>query len=156
MAYFPYRFASGHVSYATITGSSSYLLSNFPRQTDQPRELPWCIASYTGVEDAAFFTGLLSGGTGGNGLPQVQIALGGMTPDMVDYWHTTFLGALQSANFTMLIRDNRLGTGSEALVFQGTIHKVRTADIRWQSGRRPPIATVVPYRVTRCVYQAPP
>ena len=148
MAYFPYRFASGHVDYSTLTSTSSYLLSNFPIQTDQPRTLPWCIAEYPKLDDAAFFSGSLSGIQGGNGLPSVIIALGGMTPGMIAYWNTIFLGSVQSANFTMLIRDTRYLYANQDLAFQGIIHKVRTQDINWRKGIRP-IATAVPYRVTR-------
>ncbi len=90
-AFFDYRFASGHVSYATITGSSTYILRNFTRATDQPKDLEWYIAETPPIDDAAFFSGSLSGNTGGNGLPFIDLYLSGVTPGMVAYWNTTFL-----------------------------------------------------------------
>jgi hypothetical protein len=84
------RIAAGFVSPATILGSSSYLVSEFPIQSDNTNYPYWEAIVDGGIRDGSIVRSL-SGSGGLYGKYSGTLTLSRFTPDMQAYWFTTIM-----------------------------------------------------------------
>ena len=128
MTMYPYRMASGWVTKAALQASSTYLLSNFTRQTDQLPHILWTMR-IPAIEDALVIEQGLNGYRKGFGKAQTFLIVPILTPAMYDFWIDRFWTVgYQTAPVTFEVPDKRQPTASQAAVYQCYIHKPTTAN----------------------------
>lgn len=121
MSWFAYRVASGHISKATLQGSDSYLLREFPKQSDQTNHVwLWLIPQ---INDSAIqVKGLV--GTKTQGSPNAQLVFPSMSTGMLAYWNSQiFTSSVPEAEATIQIPNVKLTGADYTAVYQVSLIK---------------------------------
>lgn len=93
------RIANGWVSASTILGSSDYLITNFPIQSDS--KFPnWLVYMDGGITNGTIQQSL-SGAGGLQGKYSGTLTLALFTPDMQQYWFDTVMGGKYISKVTL-------------------------------------------------------
>lgn len=94
------RIGAGTLSKSTILGSSSYLITNFPVQSDNLSYPYWQAYIDQGMSNGNIIQAL-SGAGGLYGKLSFNLTLLKMTPDMLDYWFVNIMASQYVAPVTI-------------------------------------------------------
>lgn len=119
-----YRLKAGTVTAANIEADNAALVENFPRQSDQPNQINWYISAPGTIQDYAERITKLNSFESAFGRPNTTMTFSLLTPGMLAYLFDTFYanGAV-SAAVTVKIRDRRLNSTNDYVVYNCLMHK---------------------------------